>query len=167
MIQKWSKASCSVLHAHVFRLHDSIHPHHCNQSVTSIQPCDYQHQGWMDEDGQTGFSITTHLLLVRDKHFLGLLDHWLWLEVLITKAMLAWVKQLTAWHTGKYQVCWVGFKIHVHLNFFWINRFRSQAFLLYSDMWDMTWLLILSSPQCIGVDSTRHFPFMHKQFKIS
>lgn len=56
---------------------------------------------------------TLYLLLIRDQHLSGLLDHRLWFQLLVAEAVPPWVKRLLARHAGQRQVCRVGVKVHL------------------------------------------------------
>lgn len=71
---------------------------------------------------------TGYLLVIWDKDFLGLLDHWLRFQLVFRKLVLAWVEQLPPRHTGQNKVRGIRLEIDVHLNGFWINGGRSVAF---------------------------------------
>lgn len=69
-----------------------------------------------------------YLLVVWNKDFLGLLDHWLRLQLLLRKLVLAWVEQLPPRHAGQDEVCGIWLEMNVHLNGFWVNGGWSVAF---------------------------------------
>lgn len=61
------------------------------------------------------------LLLIRNKHLFGLLDHRLRLQLLVRELVLARVEQLSPRHAGQDQVCGIRLEINVHLDGFWVN----------------------------------------------
>lgn len=65
--------------------------------------------------------VELYLLFIRDKHFLGFLDHGLGFQFLIREFVLARIEQLSAWNAGQNQVCGVRLEIDVHLNGIWVN----------------------------------------------
>lgn len=71
---------------------------------------------------------SAYLLLVRDKHFLCLLDHRLRLQLLVGELVLAWVEQLSTRHTGQHQVGGIRLEIDVHFYGVRVNGRRRVAF---------------------------------------
>lgn len=67
----------------------------------------------------------SYLLLIWNKHFLGLLDHRLRFQLLVRELVFARVEQLSPRHTGQDQVCRIWLKIDVHLDGFWVDGGRS------------------------------------------
>lgn len=62
-----------------------------------------------------------YLLLIRNKDFLGLFDHGLWLQVFLCKFVLPGVEKLPTWHTGKDQVGRVRIEVHINLHTVGVN----------------------------------------------
>lgn len=68
-----------------------------------------------------------YLLLIRNKHFLGLLDHRLRLQLLVRELVFARVEQLSSRHTGQDQVCGIRLEINIHLDGIWVDGGGSVA----------------------------------------
>lgn len=59
---------------------------------------------------------SAYLLFIGNKHFLGLLDHRLWFQLVLWELVFARVEQLSPRHTGQDQVCGIRLEIDVHLD---------------------------------------------------
>lgn len=75
----------------------------------------------------TGNRTAGYLLVVWNKHLLGLLYHGLRFQLLLGKLVLARVEQLPAGNAGQDQVRGIGLEIDVHLNGLRVNGGRSVA----------------------------------------
>lgn len=71
---------------------------------------------------------SAYLLFIRNKYFLGLLDHRLRFQLLLRELVFARVEQLSPWHTGQDQVCGIRLEIDVHFNGIWVDGGRCVAF---------------------------------------
>lgn len=77
--------------------------------------CPSVNVAWLAKQHLLPWLCPTYLLLVRDKHFLCLLDHGLRLQLLVRELVLTRVEQLSARHAGQHQVCGIWLEVDVHL----------------------------------------------------
>lgn len=73
-----------------------------------------------------------HLLLVRNKHLLCLLDHGLGFQLFIGELVFSGVEELSSRHARQYQVCGIGLEVDVHLNGVWVNGGRCVTLCVYN-----------------------------------
>lgn len=65
--------------------------------------------------------ISAYLLFLRNKDFLGLLDHRLRFELLVRELVFTRVEQLSPRHAGQDQVCGIRLEINIHLDGVWVD----------------------------------------------
>lgn len=80
-------------------------------------------------------SFPAYLLFFRHKHLLGLFDHRLWLELIFTELVFAWVKQFAPWNTRQDQVSGIWVVVDIDLNFVRVLGVGRLSVLISGHFW--------------------------------